>query len=437
MMVSDTVNSLRILMRKRRTFLLLISLLVLIVLLPLLEDSILGSIVLLILFAFILLFGVYAISYDVRNIAISLMLAVPTFIVVWTETFQSSPSLLIARFILSIITILFILITILWNILSVEKVSIDQIYGAVCVYILIALVFSQVYSLLYVFSPTSFHFEFGQFSFSSILYFSFVALSSVGFGDIVAVSPLARAIVSLELIAGVIFVAVLIARLIGAMAGRQYMKRKRTAEEKIEFEKGIQQRLSKSWSRCLILVFIAVLLNFSTSIVVMNIHIPFYLDSWGTSLAVIIGTLLCGVLAGVLYNIIMAFTYWGSSYWVWMFSSILVAVLTWLFYKRGWVNLRKPLKLLAVGILTGVSNALLSIGILFLFNLPPYQGTLVIYDFFVHQTGSIQVASFIENFLVEMTDKTIAIIIAAVVAFGIHTILRRNKPPSHQSYFLF
>jgi MFS family permease len=427
MAVRDSVTSLRMLMRKRRTFFLLVSLLTLIILLPLLEDSILGSIVLLVLFAFILLFGVYAISYDIRNIAISLMLAVPTFIVVWTETFQSSPELLIARFLLSMFTILFILITILWNILSVDKVSMDEIYGAVCVYILIALVFSQVYSLLYVLSPASFYFEFGHFSFSSILYFSFVALSSVGFGDIVAVSPLARAIVTLELIAGVIFVAVLIARLIGAMTGRKIRKKKRPPEEKVEFEKGVAQRLSKSWSRCLILVFIAVLLNFATSIVVMNIHIPFYLDSWGTSLAVIIGTLLCGVLTGVLYNLIMAFTYWGLSYWVWMFSSILVAVLTWFFYKRGWVNLHTPLKLLAVGILTGALNAMLSIGIIFLFSLPPYQGTFVIYDFFVRQTGNTQIASFIENFLVEITDKTIAIIIAAVVAFGIHTIVKRKN----------
>jgi hypothetical protein len=426
MITPNSIISLQMLMRKRRTFLLLVSLLFLIILLPLLEDSILGSIILLILFAFILLFGVYAISYDIRNIAISLMLAVPTFIVVWTETFQSSPTLLIARFILSIFTILFVLITILWKILSVEKVSIDEIYGAVCVYILIALLFSQVYSLLYVLSPSSFYFTYGEFSFSSILYFSFVALSSVGFGDIVAVTPFARSIVTLELIAGVIFVAVLIARLIGAMAGRQIVKEKRITEEKIQFEQGIHQRLSKSWSRCLILVFIAVLLNFATSIIVMNIHIPFYLDSWGTSLAVIIGTLLCGVLAGVFYNVIMAFTYWGPSYWVWMFSSILVAVITWFFYKRGWVDLRKPIRLLMVGIITGVINALLSIGIIFIFNLPSYEGTLVIHDFLFSQTGNMQLASFIENFLVEITDKTIAIIIAAVVAFGLHTFLKRK-----------
>jgi Ion channel len=422
----NSVISLRMLLRKRRTFFLLVSLLVLIILLPLLENSILGSIVLLVLFAFILLFGVYAISYDIRNIAISLMLAVPTFIVVWTETFQSSQPLLIARYILSMLTILFILITILWKILSVEKVSIDEIYGAVCVYILIALVFSQVYSLLYVLSPNSFYFTYGDFSFSSILYFSFVALSSVGFGDIVAITPLARAVVTLELIAGVLFIAVLIARLIGAMAKRPMKKEKRKSEDKIQFEQAIHQRLSKSWSRCLILVFIAVLLNFATSIIVLNIHIPFYLDSWGTSLAVIIGTLLCGVLAGVLYNAIMAFTYWGPSYWVWMFSSILVAVLTWFFYKRGWVTLHKPLRLLAVGILTGVINASLSIGIIFIFNLPPYEGTLVIHDFFYSQTGNMQIASLIENFLVEITDKTIAIIIAAVAAFVIHTFSKRK-----------
>jgi hypothetical protein len=132
--------------------------------------------------------------------------------------------LLIARFVLSAATIIFILLMILLSILAVKKVTINEIYGAVCVYILIALAFSQIYSLMYELSPTAFYFEFGHYSSSSMLYFSFVALSTVGFGDIIAVAPLARSIVTFELIAGVFFVAILIARLIGALAITQVQK---------------------------------------------------------------------------------------------------------------------------------------------------------------------------------------------------------------------
>jgi hypothetical protein len=414
--------------RKRRSFFLFISLVLLIILLPFLEDSILGSIVLLILFAVILLFGIYAVSYDIRYVATSLMLTVPTFIVIWTETFQSTPELLVARFALSTITLFFILITILYHVLSVEKVTINEIYGAISVYILIAITFSQIYSLIYILNPTSLHFTYGQFSFSAILYFSFVTLTSVGFGDIIAVTAVARAVVTVELVSGVIFVAVLIARLINATTRRPLKKKTILHEELSSYhEIALRHTIKTRWPFFLILVFCAILLNFATSILVLYIRVPFFLDSWGTSFAVIIGSLWAGVLAGVLYNLIMAFTYWGISYWVWLFSSILVAVLTWAFYKRGWVNLYKPLKLVTVGLTTGVLNAVLSVGIITAFHLPPYKGTLIIYDFFVSQTGNPTTASFIENLVVEIADKTISIIIAAIVILVVHSVLMNKK----------
>jgi len=50
-----------------------------------------------------------------------------------------------------------------------------------------------------------------------MFYFSFVSLSTTGFGDIVSVEPLTRSVTILELITGVFFVAILIARLIGGL----------------------------------------------------------------------------------------------------------------------------------------------------------------------------------------------------------------------------
>lgn len=204
-------------LKQHRTFFLLISLLIIIVVSPLIDSSVTGSIILGAIFSSILLLGVYVISYNLRLIAISLLLMIPTSGLIWIDTFYSTTPLTIARYTLSALTIFFILFMMLRHILSVRKVTTYEIYGALSVYILVALAYSQLYILFYNLNPASISFEFGQHSFSSLLYFSFICLGTVGFGDIVAVAPLARSIVILEVITGVFFIAILIARLIGGL----------------------------------------------------------------------------------------------------------------------------------------------------------------------------------------------------------------------------
>ena len=218
MSVSESFTVFRAFMKRWRTLILLLSLLLIIIISPLLEGSPTGGIILVGIFSLILLLGVYAISYNLRLIAVSLLMMIPTFIVVWTETFYSTTPLIIARYVLSAMTIFFILFIMLRKILSVSKVTTYEIYSALSVYILVALGFCQIYILSYHLNPGSISIEHGGFSFSSMLYFSFVSLSTTGFGDIVSVEPLTRSVTILELITGVFFVAILIARLIGGLA---------------------------------------------------------------------------------------------------------------------------------------------------------------------------------------------------------------------------
>jgi voltage-gated potassium channel len=217
MSVGESFTIFRTFMKRYRTLTLLISLLIIIIIAPLLEENSTGSIILVGIFSLILLLGVYAISYNLRLIAVSLFMMIPTYIVVWTETFYSTTPLIIARYVLSAITIFFILLIMLWKILSVSKVTAYEIYGALSVYILVALGYCQIYILSYHLNPGSISIQFGKFSFSTMFYFSFVSLSTTGFGDIVSVEPLTRSVTILELITGVFFVAILIARLIGGL----------------------------------------------------------------------------------------------------------------------------------------------------------------------------------------------------------------------------
>jgi len=85
--------------------------------------------------------------------------------------------------------------------------------------VLIGSIFTIFYVPVVVFDPQAFSQPIIQNSSSpgSILtYFSFVTLTTLGYGDISPVSPIARSIAILEALTGTLFLAVLISRLVGA-----------------------------------------------------------------------------------------------------------------------------------------------------------------------------------------------------------------------------
>jgi len=98
-------------------------------------------------------------------------------------------------------------------VLSHSRITGEHIMAAVCVYVCLALAWVGLYGLLLIFRPDAIRFPVGAEE-SSITYFSFVTLTTLGYGDIVPVHPLARSLAFIEAIVGPLFVAVLIARLV-------------------------------------------------------------------------------------------------------------------------------------------------------------------------------------------------------------------------------
>lgn len=100
-----------------------------------------------------------------------------------------------------------------------EKVNVNMIYGAVSVYMLIGLAFAFVFAGMAGLSPESFSgLDQGPGArnlFMQTIYFSFVTLSTAGYGDILPVSDLARPLAYAEAIAGQLYLTVLVARLVG------------------------------------------------------------------------------------------------------------------------------------------------------------------------------------------------------------------------------
>jgi len=111
------------------------------------------------------------------------------------------------------------------------QVTYHRIIGAVLLYLTIGLVFVGLFTLVGVVSPGSFsglRIDNAPGLASELIYFSFVTLTSIGYGDIVPVHPVARSLCNVEGIIGQLYPATLLARLVTlGLEGRPLSPRKR------------------------------------------------------------------------------------------------------------------------------------------------------------------------------------------------------------------
>lgn len=100
----------------------------------------------------------------------------------------------------------------------------NKIVGAIAVYILLGLIWSTLYLIVLEFSPTAFNgmeYQLWEDNFSQSTYFSYVTLTTLGYGDISPAEPLSRVLVYIEAMVGTFYMAVVIASLIGARSGKK------------------------------------------------------------------------------------------------------------------------------------------------------------------------------------------------------------------------
>ena len=116
------------------------------------------------------------------------------------------------------------------RILGHNEVSVETIYGALCIYLLIGLIFSSVFVAVNSLGTEYFAIPVNQNQPADLLYLSFITLTTVGFGDIVPNTDFGRAIVVLEALIGQIFLVTLVARLV-AMFGQEQRRLDRGTDD--------------------------------------------------------------------------------------------------------------------------------------------------------------------------------------------------------------
>lgn len=115
---------------------------------------------------------------------------------------------------------------------SSKRVTSDALFAAVLVYILMALLFGQVYSIMQALLPGSFSFLAyeagleGRVADIAFNYYSFITIATLGYGDIVPRYPVAQMLASIEAVIGQFYVAIVVAWLVSLyVADKQNLQR--------------------------------------------------------------------------------------------------------------------------------------------------------------------------------------------------------------------
>ena len=181
-------------------------------------------------FSVLVLFAIWSVRGRLRVMTVAL--ALPTFLGHWTLQLSQSLALRSVGFALTTIFLGFLTLVILLAVFRDETVTADTIVGAVCGYFLIGVTWGTGYALLALVSPEAFSVSPALANAArwvgspgapftpTLQYYSFTTLATLGYGDITPLSAGARTISVFEGLTGQLYLAVLIARLVGLHTAR-------------------------------------------------------------------------------------------------------------------------------------------------------------------------------------------------------------------------
>jgi hypothetical protein len=101
-------------------------------------------------------------------------------------------------------------------VLHANYITRDQVYAGICAYLMLGFAFGCIYYLIEMLSPGCFSVNVSKLSSDSpdLMYFSFVTLATLGYGDITPVAKVSRALAEVEALAGMLYIAIFMARLV-------------------------------------------------------------------------------------------------------------------------------------------------------------------------------------------------------------------------------
>jgi hypothetical protein len=123
-----------------------------------------------------------------------------------------------------LVSLLLLLAIVLAQTLRAGPITAARLQGAIAAYLLLGVIWAYSYALVGVLNPAAFSGPVDPTQGPrAFYYFSFVTLATLGYGDVLPVSPVARSLATFEAVTGTLYLAILIARLVSlaVVAGRK------------------------------------------------------------------------------------------------------------------------------------------------------------------------------------------------------------------------
>jgi voltage-gated potassium channel len=208
---------------RHRHIFLLAMLLALLAVVPFLEGFTGLRILFNVFLSAVLVSAVYALSQKFGHLMVAALLAIPMLVSIWSDYFVGNVAIFLTGRICGILFIAFTIYHILRHIFRERQVTRDTIAGAAAVYLLVAIMWSFLYDMLERLQP-------GSFALSApetlgerniFFYFSFVTITTLGYGDIAPHTALARSMAILEAVVGQLYLVVLVSWLVGMYVSKK------------------------------------------------------------------------------------------------------------------------------------------------------------------------------------------------------------------------
>jgi hypothetical protein len=163
--------------------------------------------------------GVLAVGRRRRILVVAVLLALPALVARWIKIFWDDAMPVEAYLIPALLFIGFVLLQFLFFILRAPRVNSEVLCAGIAGYLLLGMIWMFAYILVARVHPGSFSYNVGPPPAHSLasfdaFYFSFITLSTVGYGDITPMSHVARTLAMTEAMTGTLYMAVLISRLV-------------------------------------------------------------------------------------------------------------------------------------------------------------------------------------------------------------------------------
>lgn len=206
--------------RQYRFQTLLAALLLLMLLFPVFAQYVEAPRAISVVFTVLLVSGVAAAGETRRRLLTAVVIGAPMLVASWAAGFSDAIVLRLVSQAGAVVFYVFLLRIVLRAVFSQETVESDTLYGAACGYLLIGMAWTSLYAVAVIVDPqaltgSGLEISGGRSTWPDLMYFSFVTLTTLGFGDIVPSSTVARSLATTEAAAGVLYVAIVVARLVG------------------------------------------------------------------------------------------------------------------------------------------------------------------------------------------------------------------------------